>query len=179
MNWIIDLLIGFLIISKVNLRVISIDMKIYCSTEFLLDGQSSRLCVVVQNDFIILNNSFQVQENDCPSGYFLDSFEKLFNKTHDVLLYSSCSNITSTWDLNESNRAFLCSKYRRFLTCPEGWSHNSSIDFCYLYNSTSVTWDIASNYCNSLGGNLLTIRNQIEFEFFQPFSVNQRIWVNL
>lgn len=33
---------------------------------------------------------------------------------------------------------------------------------CYLLNETQTTWKTANNTCNSLGGSLLAIQNQLE-----------------
>lgn len=33
---------------------------------------------------------------------------------------------------------------------------------CYLLNETQTTWKTANSTCNSLGGSLLAIQNQLE-----------------
>ena len=64
--------------------------------------------------------------------------------------------------------------------CPINWIVYSS--HCYYVNTYSTDWYSARSWCQTQGGDLVIIRNQLEFNLVQGFYNNyniSRLYVNI
>ncbi|XP_061123492.1 lithostathine-1-beta-like [Syngnathus typhle] len=65
--------------------------------------------------------------------------------------------------------------------CPKGWTQLDC--FCYIYESESRTFADAESVCNILGGNLVSIQNELEnavvLELIRAASDTNQAWIGL
>ncbi|XP_061822472.1 galactose-specific lectin nattectin-like [Nerophis lumbriciformis] len=66
--------------------------------------------------------------------------------------------------------------------CPKGWTQLN--DRCLIFHNVRVNFVTAERFCNSLGGNLVSIHNQLENEIVRQLILegagsNERTWIGL
>ncbi|XP_019712625.1 alpha-N-acetylgalactosamine-specific lectin-like [Hippocampus comes] len=61
--------------------------------------------------------------------------------------------------------------------CPPGWTQFNCN--CFIYQAGARTFDDAESVCNSLGGNLASIRSELENTFVQGIieEANSDVWI--
>ncbi|KAK3568141.1 hypothetical protein QTP86_031378 [Hemibagrus guttatus] len=65
--------------------------------------------------------------------------------------------------------------------CPYGWKNYGTR--CYLYQAINLNWISAENHCQSLGGHLVSIHNENEYQVIKVLSRADHhktpIWISL
>ncbi len=75
-------------------------------------------------------------------------------------------------------KRFWSTDYQKCIQCPNGWQIYTGT--CYYTDSRIVTWQQAQNICSGVGGSLMIINSEYEYNLLLNFyaaSGAGRVWV--
>ncbi|XP_065644833.1 macrophage mannose receptor 1-like isoform X3 [Hydra vulgaris] len=88
------------------------------------------------------------------------------------------------WNDNSCEKSFcyICKLKIVNLTCPGGWIQSAA--YCYLYQYSPKNYQDSLLSCQSYGGNLLSVEDQVENEFILSFIIGNNLvktstWIGL